>query len=88
MVQQNGHKDECYEAINEAAHTSFSIAKTKCMEAADCHGIASQSDVCGGQYRVSHGKNATIKYSADLASYNPSAYSLDRSCLGGMLAGF
>ena len=44
-----GHGDgtECYDDLNNA--------KLKCIEAGDCHAIATQSNICGGQYRVTHG---------------------------------
>ena len=71
IKEQHGATNECY---------SFEEAKEKCEAASDCHGIATQSNVCGGQYRVSHGSTATLLHYNDWASYNLWAYTLDRSC--------
>merc|ERR1712096_594085 len=42
---------------------------------------ATQSNVCGGKYRVSHGSAATLKHYSNWQAYNLGAYTLDRSCL-------
>ena len=46
---EEGHTtvDECYDTLQEA--------KEKCIDSQDCHAIATQNNVCGGKYRVSHG---------------------------------
>ena len=46
---EEGHEDEdeCYDTLEEA--------KDKCIASQDCHAIATQNNVCGGKYRVSHG---------------------------------
>ena len=46
---EEGHTkaDECYNTLKEA--------KEKCIASQDCHAIATQTNVCGGKYRVSHG---------------------------------
>ena len=46
---REGHlaTDECYDTLQEA--------KENCIASKDCHAIATQSNVCGGKYRVSHG---------------------------------
>ena len=75
IAEQHGATNECYD---------LNTAKAKCIQAEDCHGIATQSNVCGGQYRVSHGTTATLKHYANWASYNLWAYTLDRSCGEGM----
>ena len=76
--EQHGNTNECYDDVN--------TAKTKCMEATDCHGIASQTNVGGGCYRVSHGTTATLAYYSAWTRINMWAYTLNRSCLGGMLS--
>ena len=73
IQEQHGkNTNECYD---------FNTAKAKCEAANDCHGIATQSNVCSGKYRVTHGSTATLKTYSDWASYNLWAYTLDRSCL-------
>jgi len=48
VYEQNGQNaDECYPTLSEAM--------TKCGEAGDCGGIATQTTFCGGQFRISHG---------------------------------
>jgi len=70
--EQQGANDECFD---------FDTAKQKCEEATDCHGIATQSNVCSGKYRVTHGSTATLVAFRNWASFNLWAYTLDRSCL-------
>merc|ERR1712173_439568 len=54
-------KKECY---------PLEEAKEKCIAAKDCGGIATQSNVCEGKYRVTHG-TPTFKAFADWKSYKP-----------------
>eukprot|EP01050_Picozoa_sp_SAG11_P012913 SAG11_NODE_1469_length_4850_cov_2.659651_4_plen_372_part_00 len=65
-----GHTDtsECY---------PLEEAKLMCLAASDCHAIATQSNVCSGQYRVTHG-GPTLTYYNDWATYDLHAYSLSR----------
>ena len=56
-------------------------------QARDCYGIATQSNVCNGLYRVSHanqttGVNVTLKEYANWRPFKLWAYTLDRDCLG------
>ena len=67
---------ECY---------GFEQAKAMCEKASDCYGIATQSNFCGGLYRVTHGTQATLIDYANWRSYNIWAYTLDRSCQGNLL---
>merc|ERR1719510_1408404 len=46
VLQQHGKTNECY---------SETVAKQKCQAARDCKAIATQSNVCGGEWRVTHG---------------------------------
>ena len=55
-------------------------AKAACEAASDCHGIATQSNYCRGQWRVSHGATATLIFYS-IHHFQKSAYTLDRSCL-------
>jgi hypothetical protein len=73
IEEQHGAEDECYNSLQEA--------KAKCEAAADCHGVATQSNVCSGQYRVTHGSTATLLDFAAWASFNLWAYTLDRLCM-------
>ena len=73
IQEQHGSTDECY---------SFEEAKAQCEAADDCHGIATQSNVCSGQYRVTHGATATLVPWANWAKWSMYAYTLDRTCLG------
>lgn len=54
IQEQHGQTNECYD---------FQTAKQKCEESVDCHGIATQSNTCGGKYRVTHGSTATDRKS-------------------------
>jgi len=47
LYEGHGGTTECYPTLTEAI--------AKCDEAGDCGAIATQTTVCGGQYRVSHG---------------------------------
>lgn len=78
--QQHGQTNECYE---------FQTAKTLCEKASDCYGIATQSNVCGGKYRVTHSTigRATLYTWSTWQQYNLWAYTLDRSCLPTTSAG-
>ena len=76
IKEQHLSTAECYD---------FETAKAKCQEATDCHGIATQSDVCSGKYRVSHGSTATLETISDWKKVDLWAYTLDRSCLGELL---
>ena len=42
IKEQHLATNECYD---------FATAKAKCEAAPDCHGIATQNNVCGGKYR-------------------------------------
>lgn len=72
ISEQHGSAEECY---------SFALAQKKCEQAADCHGITTQSSVCDGQYRVSHGTTATLVAYDNWEAFDLSSYTLDRSCL-------
>ena len=71
ISEQHGASNECYD---------FATAKEKCAKAGDCHGIATQSNVCGGKYRVTHGTTASLRHYGNWAAYNLWAYTLDRGC--------
>lgn len=73
IQEQHGKTNECYASID--------TAKAKCQAASDCHGIATQSNVCNGKYRVSHGTTATLLTYANWKPYNLWAWTLDRSCV-------
>ena len=59
VLEGHGDATECYGDLD--------TAKSKCMAAQDCNAIASQSNVCGGQYRVTHG-GPTFEY---YSNWNP-----------------
>ena len=68
---REGHSttDECYDTLKEA--------KENCIASRDCHAIATQSNVCGGKYRVSHGGPTFITASSlgiDWTSFNLRAW--------------
>ena len=68
VQEQHGSTTECYD---------FATAKRHCEQALDCHAIASQYNVCGGKYRVTHGGPTFVAYTG----HPLHAYSLDRSCM-------
>ena len=70
IMEQHGSTNECYSTLEEA--------KTKCEQASDCHGIATQSNVCNGKYRITHGITATLVHYNDWKSINLWAYTVDR----------
>jgi len=47
VTNGHGQTDECYETFTEA--------KLKCLAAGDCRAIATQSNICSGKFRVTHG---------------------------------
>jgi len=77
IQEQHGKTNECY---------NFATAKLKCQAAGDCHAIATQSNVCGGKYRVTHGGPTEKKY-GNWKAYNLWSYTLTcndaRSCKDG-----
>jgi len=65
VTNGHGQTDECYETFDEA--------KLKCLAAGDCKAIATQSNVCSGKFRVSHGIPA-FRYWSHWKSLNLKAY--------------
>jgi len=47
VTNGHGQTDECYETFTEA--------KLRCIAAGDCKAIATQSNICSGKFRVTHG---------------------------------
>merc|ERR1719412_3015042 len=78
IKEQHGATNECYD---------FEEAKRKCEEASDCHGIATQSNVCSGKYRVTHGSTATLLTYGNWRAYNLWAYTFDRTCRSALVQG-
>jgi hypothetical protein len=70
IKEGHGRTDECYD---------YETARLKCETAIDCWGIATQSNVCGGKYRVSHGAGAATLYYSDWNTYNLWAYTYTRT---------
>jgi len=64
---------ECY--------TDLGSAKQACEGASDCHGIATQSNLCNGGYRVTHGPKATLQYTSNWEAYSNWAWTLNRDCV-------
>ena len=62
--------NECYSTLEEA--------KEMCLAAPDCYAIATQSNTCGGQFRVSHG-GPTFNYYSNWEKYNLRAWELSCS---------
>ena len=58
-MEGHGSTNECYTTLKEA--------KAKCLAASDCYAIATQTNICGGKFRVSHGGPTFIQ-----ADSNPS----------------
>ena len=54
----------------------LATAKQKCEAAADCGGIANQYNICGGEWRVSHGGPTLV--AGSVATF--AVYTLDRTC--------
>ena len=54
ILEGYGPTIECYATLEEA--------KNKCLAAGDCKGIATQNNVCGGQFRVTHGGPTFLSY--------------------------
>ena len=69
VLEGHGDETECYGDLD--------IAKSKCMAAMDCHAIATQSQVCGGQYRITHG-GPTLKFHANWKPFN--LRSFEKTC--------
>ncbi len=68
--EQHGAENECYD---------FETAMKKCEESLDCHGIATQNNVCAGRYRVTHGAQAFLIEYSDWRQWNLWAYTYTRS---------
>ena len=54
VIEGHGQENECYATIEEA--------KAKCLAAGDCRAIATQNNVCGGKFRVTHCGPTFIAY--------------------------
>ena len=65
MQEGHGQINECYTTLEEA--------KAKCLAAGDCKAIATQSNVCSGEFRVTHGGPTFIAY-ANWKHYALKAY--------------
>jgi len=65
VTNGHGQTDECYETFTEA--------KLKCLAAGDCKAIATQSNICSGKFRVTHGIPA-FKWWSNWKSLNLKAY--------------
>ena len=74
MTNGHGQTDECYETFTEA--------KLKCLAAGDCKAIATQSNICSGKFRVTHGIPA-FKWWSNWKSLNLKAY--EYTCPTGIL---
>ena len=74
VLEGHGTTNECYNTLDEA--------KAKCLEASDCFAVASQSNVCGGKYRVSHG-GPSFRYWSNWQPYNLRSWELSCSILVG-----
>ena len=62
----SAYDGECYD-LEQAIET--------CIASPDCRAISSQSNVCGGQYRVTHG-GPTLTFYPDWASLDEGIPSL------------
>jgi len=70
VVEQHGRTNECYATLEEA--------KSKCEASSDCGAVATQTNVCGGKFRVSHG-GPTLRDWSSWEAYDLWAYALNRS---------
>ena len=60
--QRNGYfVQEGHEQINECYPTLVE-AQSNCIAADDCKAIATQSNVCAGKFRVTHGGPTYVSY--------------------------
>ena len=72
VEEQHGQSNECYATIEEA--------KNQCQEASDCGAITTQTNVCDGTYRVTHG-GPTFKYNGPSTStFHLWSFELNRGC--------
>lgn len=71
VLEQQGATNECY---------SFDVARQHCEAAMDCFAVATQSNICGGLYRVTYG-GPTLKPYADWKTLKLGSYKLDRACI-------
>jgi len=78
VSEGHGSANECFD---------FATARTKCEEATDCHAIATQNNVCNGQYRVTHGGPTLVTFD-NWQPYDLWAYTLDRTCLAAQVLGY
>merc|ERR1739848_175608 len=63
VQEQHGQTNECYSTLAEAA--------SKCLAAGDCGAVATQSNVGGGCYRVTHGgPTLSLPHAHNCANYN------------------
>jgi len=54
VKEGHGQENECYATFEEAT--------AKCVAAGDCKAIATQNDICGGKFRITHGDPTFIKF--------------------------
>jgi len=67
----NGQATGCYPTLHEA--------KVRCAALPDCHGVTTQSNMCVGQYRVSHG-GPTFEFWPQWKKYNLRSYHYHFPC--------
>ena len=65
VKEGHGQVNECYPTLEEA--------QTKCIEAGDCKAVATQSNVCAGMFRVTHGGPTLVNYD-NWQQFNLKAY--------------
>ena len=71
--QRNGYfVQEGHEQVNECYPTLVE-AQSNCIPADDCKAIATQSNVCAGKFRVTHG-GPTFVWNEYWQPYNLKAY--------------
>ena len=65
ILQGQGEAEQCYETLQQA--------KDACASTSDCMGISTQTNICNGYYRLSHGI-PTFIYDANWRSLNMRSY--------------
>jgi hypothetical protein len=81
ITNQHGSTSECY--------TTLAAAQQRCVAAGDCGGVTTQSNICSGGFRVTHGPVVvavdTVTAGVGYFSYTPLPFPFTELCTGGFL---
>jgi len=83
--QQGYYVKEGHGTCSSSTYADVAEAKAACLAQPGCGGIAKQSNLCNGEYRINIPDDATYTYYATWANYDLWAYRLNAGCDSGTI---